>query len=264
MKKVLIPLCIACMTLAFSSCRSSKETAGISSINGEWDIVEVNGAKVNVAPGQNIPYVGFESATGRISGNSGCNRMMGSFDVNAEPGKLDLAGIASTRMLCGDMTTENNVLNAFKNVKGYKLMGKEKLALTNSLNRPVVVLEKRTAKAQLAALQGEWKVIEAGGQSIPTDLEERQKPYINFNIAKKSIHGNAGCNMINGGFNLDDKNPQAISFPAVAATMMACPNMEVERRVMNALNNTKSFRLLTDIKVAFYNEEGATTMVLSK
>lgn len=39
--------------------------------------------------------------------------MMGSFDVNAKPGSLELTGMASTRMMCPDMTTENNVLNAF-------------------------------------------------------------------------------------------------------------------------------------------------------
>ena len=50
--------------------------------------------------------------------------MMGSFDVNAKPGSLELTGMASTRMMCPDMTTENNVLNAFAQVKGYKKAGK--------------------------------------------------------------------------------------------------------------------------------------------
>ena len=55
--------------------------------------------------------------------------MMGSFDVNAKPGSLELTGMASTRMMCPDMTTENNVLNAFAQVKGYKKAGKDKVYL---------------------------------------------------------------------------------------------------------------------------------------
>lgn len=71
--------------------------------------------------------------------------MMGSFDVNAKPGSLELTGMASTRMMCPDMTTENNVLNAFAQVKGYKKAGKDKVFLCNSSNRPVVVLQKKEA-----------------------------------------------------------------------------------------------------------------------
>ena len=76
-----------------------------------------------------------------MSGNSGCNRMLGTFDVNAKPGSLELAAMASTRMMCPDMTTEKSVLSALAQVKGYKKAGKEKMYLCNASNRPVVVLE---------------------------------------------------------------------------------------------------------------------------
>lgn len=51
--------------------------------------------------------------------------------------------MASTRMMCPDMTTERNVLGALAQVKGYKKAGKDKMFLCNESNRPVVVLEKR-------------------------------------------------------------------------------------------------------------------------
>lgn len=265
MKKVFMPLCAACMVLAITSCRSSKETAGLSAINGEWDIVEINGSAVSVAAGQSVPYIGFEATSGKISGNSGCNRMMGSFDVNAKPGVLDMGNVGSTRMLCNDMTTETNVLNAFKNVRGYRVVDDNKIALTNARNRPVIVLQRKTADSQLAGLEGEWQVTEAGGVSIPAGLSTPNKqPYIVFDTAKKSIHGNAGCNIINGGFTIDEKNPDAIAFPAVAATMMACPDMDIERKVMTAINDSKSYRFLSAGSVAFYNAAGVTTMILSK
>lgn len=45
MKKVFVSICIAGAALAMSSCRSV-EKAPLSSINGEWNIIEVNGSKI--------------------------------------------------------------------------------------------------------------------------------------------------------------------------------------------------------------------------
>lgn len=157
MKKVFVSICIAGAALAMSSCRSVEKAISLSSINGEWNIIEVNGSKITPGESKSLPFIAFDTATGRVSGNSGCNRMMGSFDVNAKPGSLELTGMASTRMMCPDMTTENNVLNAFAQVKGYKKAGKDKVYLCNSSNRPVVVLQKKEADVKLSVLNGEWK-----------------------------------------------------------------------------------------------------------
>ena len=104
MKKVFVSICIAGAALAMSSCRSVEKAIPLSSINGEWNIIEVNGSKITPGESTPLPFIAFDTATGRVSGNSGCNRMMGSFDVNAKPGSLELTGMASTRMMCPDMT----------------------------------------------------------------------------------------------------------------------------------------------------------------
>ena len=110
MNKVLVSICIAGTALAMSSCRSVEKAMPLSSINGEWNIIEVNGSKVTPGESRTLPFITFDTATGRVSGNSGCNRMMGSFDVNAKPGSLSLGAMAGTKMMCPDMTTERNVL----------------------------------------------------------------------------------------------------------------------------------------------------------
>ena len=224
MKKVFVSICMAGAALAMSSCRSVEKAIPLSSINGEWNIIEVNGSKIAPGESRTLPFIAFDTATGRVSGNSGCNRMMGSFDVNAKPGSLELTGMASTRMMCPDMTTENNVLNAFAQVKGYKKAGKDKMYLCNSSNRPVVVLQKKEADVKLSVLNGEWKIKEVNGEAIPSGMEKQ--PFIAFDVKKKTIHGNAGCNLINGGFETSTSNAKSISFPGVASTMMACPDME--------------------------------------
>ena len=262
MKKVFVSICMAGAALAMSSCRSVEKAIPLSSINGEWNIIEVNGSKITPGESKSLPFIAFDTATGRVSGNSGCNRMMGSFDVNAKPGSLELTGMASTRMMCPDMTTENNVLNAFAQVKGYKKAGKDKVYLCNSSNRPVVVLQKKEADVKLSVLNGEWKIKEVNGEAIPSGMEKQ--PFIAFDVKKKTIHGNAGCNLINGGFETSTSNAKSISFPGVASTMMACPDMETEGKVLKAINEVKSFDVLSSGGIGLYDANGALVIVLEK
>ena len=262
MKKVIVSLCMAGALIALSSCRSSKDAATLSSINGEWNIIEINGAAVVPAPNQEFPFIGFDTNTGKVFGNSGCNRMMGSFDVNAKPGTIDLGAMASTRMAFPDMTLEQNVLSALGQVKKYKKLGKENIALCGSSNRPIIVLQKKAPTVKLSDLSGKWIISEAGGQSIPEGMEKQ--PFIEFNLSEKRIHGNAGCNLINGGFVADNENSSAISFPQLISTMMACPDMEVEGRVMKALNEVKSFGKLAGGGIGLYDADNTLVMVLVK
>ena len=226
MKKVFVSICIASTVLAMFSCRSVEKAIPLSSINGEWNIIEVNGSKVTPGESRNLPFITFDTATGRLSGNSGCNRMMGSFDVNAKPGSID-----------------------FKD-------------LCNDSNRPVVVLEKKEADVKLSVLNGEWKIKEVNGEAIPSGMEKQ--PFIAFDVKKKTIHGNAGCNLINGGFETSTSNAKSISFPGVASTMMACPDMEVESKVLKALNEVKSFDKLSGGGIGLYDANNALVMVLEK
>ena len=262
MKKVFVSICVAGAALAMSSCRSVEKAVPVSSINGEWNIIEVNGSKVAPGESRTLPFIAFYTATGRVSGNSGCNRMMGTFDVNAKPGSLELGAMASTRMMCPDMTTEKNVLSALAQVKGYKKAGKEKMYLCNASNRPVVVLEKKEADVKLSVLNGEWKIKEANGEAIPSGMEKQ--PFIAFDVKKKSIHGNAGCNLINGGFETSTSNAKSISFPGVASTMMACPDMETEGKILKALNEVKSFDVLAGGGIGLYDANNALVIVLEK
>lgn len=262
MKKVFVSICAVSAALAMFSCRSSKEVVSLSSINGEWNIVEINGSAVAPSQDQSRPFIGFDTTTGRVHGSSGCNRMMGSFDVNAKAGTIDLGQMGSTRMMCADMTIEQNVLNALAQVKGYKKVGKAGVALCNAANRPVLVLEKKAADVKIALLKGEWLISEVNNEPVSTEMEKQ--PFIAFNLKEKRIHGNAGCNLINGGFETNDANALSITFPAVAVTMMACPAMETEDKIMKALNEVKSFGALAGGGVGLYSADETLLLVLTK
>ena len=65
-----------------------------------------------------------------------------------------------------------------------------------------------------------------------------------------------------GGFQVDKVNPMSISFPQVISTMMACPDMEVESRVLKALNSAQSFGKLSGGGMGFYDANDNLVMVL--
>ena len=46
--------------------------------------------------------------------------------------------------------------------------------------------------------------------------------------------------------------------------MMACPDMEVESKVMKAINEVKSFDVLSGGGIGLYNADGTLVMVLVK
>lgn len=264
MMKKLFAIGVLAATVLLSSCKSSTAALTIAALEGEWNIVEINGAAVLPSSMTgDYPYMGFDTSSGRLSGNSGCNRMMGSFDASAKAGVLEFGPIAGTRMACPDMTLEQNVLNALKNIKGYKAIGAgENIALVNARNRPVVVLAPRQGQALISALQGEWMIVGVGGEAIPTTLEK--KPFISFDLQAGRIHGVAGCNNFNGSLITEASNPRSISFPAVATTMMICPDMDTEDKISRALNQVKAYNILADGKVGLYGENGDLLLLLNK
>lgn len=134
------------------------------------------------------------------------------------------------------------------------------MALYGSSKRPLIVLQKKEPAVKLSELNGKWMISQAGGEAISSGMEKQ--PFIEFNISEKRLHGNAGCNIINGGFQVDKVNPMSISFPQVISTMMACPDMEVESRVLKALNSAQSFGKLSGGGMGFYDANDNLVMVL--
>lgn len=143
MKKMFVSLCMASALTGLSSCGSTKNAATLSSIDGEWNIIEINGTVVVPAPGQEFPFIGFDTKNGTVYGNSGCNRMTGSFDVNAKPGTISLGAMGSTRMACPDMTVEQNVLKALNAVRSFGKLAGGGIGFYDADNNPVMVLVKK-------------------------------------------------------------------------------------------------------------------------
>lgn len=248
--------------ILLSSCNTVRNTVALSDIEGEWNIVRINGESLQIPSGEQQPFIGFDTRSGKIYGNSGCNRIMDSMDLQAKPGTLDFGRMGSTMMTCPNMETETKVLAALSEAKSYRKTGKDEMALSNSSNRPVVILKKRFYFMAVAELQGEWNVVSVFNQPISETTEKA--PFLIFDTKGNKISGNAGCNRLTGKLNINEDNRLSISIPPVATTRMACPDMETENNILSALSSVKTFGKLDGKRIALYTSGGAEVLVLQK
>ena len=142
-KKNLKAMGAACAAAILAcSCGSSKNALQTSALEGEWNIITVNGQK---AEAEKDPYIGMNLQEKRLYGCAGCNRIMGSLQVDEDKaGQLSFGQVGATRMLCNDMTTEHAVLAALDKVAGYEGSEKE-LTLTDGDGNALLTLAKRPA-----------------------------------------------------------------------------------------------------------------------
>lgn len=117
------------------------EVVPLSSLNGEWKVVAVNGAALPAM--ENVPAFSLDMTTHRIGGNSGCNRLSGEIRHDAAvENSISFANVASTRMACPDMDTENQVLSALNQVCAYGMLANGHLALMAEGSTVVLELER--------------------------------------------------------------------------------------------------------------------------
>lgn len=265
MRKLILSFACIGASLAMVSCGSSKQAIPVSALNGDWNIVKVAGKAISPANGK-APFIGFDIAQGRIYGNSGCNRMMGTFNANsAKSGVLSFGPIAGTRMACPDMSIEQSILNALSEVKSYKTVaGKDlSIALCNSKGKELVLLEKGAngQSATLDMLNGEWNIEKINGNPLG---KSEKVPFIGFNVAEKRVFGSAGCNSMTGMLEQEEGISNSINLDKLALTMMMCADMEVEQQVLAALNTVKTFNSLPDGKMGLYDANGNLVITLVK
>ncbi|MGM9833049.1 MAG: META domain-containing protein [Candidatus Limisoma sp.] len=113
-----------------------------TSLDGTWNIVKVLGEMVSKKM-QTRPELTFATADGRISGNAGCNRINGEvkFD-DASRNVIRFDNVASTRMMCPDMTTEQNVLAALSMARFFGELPNGNLSIFGTDGRTLLELSK--------------------------------------------------------------------------------------------------------------------------
>lgn len=144
MKKVFVALCMTGLLAATTSCKTSNNAAtSTSALNGEWKITEVNGQNITKTKNPNEAFIGFDVAKKSMYGSTSCNSFFGELNADANKGTISFGNVGSTRMMCEDIKTEEQVLKAVNETKSYELKGSKKLTLKSADGKVLMTLQKR-------------------------------------------------------------------------------------------------------------------------
>lgn len=247
---------LAAATLSLSSCGAGKQ-ATVADLAGEWEVVSLEGDELN---GGELPYMGFNTMDGRVYGYAGCNRLSGTLDKTSAAGAISFANMASTRMMCADMATEDRLLSVLHNVKTYKFGDKGSILFSDENGRVVAQLRKRCGEMKAGALQGEWRIESVDG--LPSEGNAETQPTIWFDTEEKLTHGNAGCNTFDGSYALG--KGQSLKFSQMSVTMRMCADMAFEQRLLAAFDDVAAFGALRGGKAGLFDTAGQLIIVLAR
>jgi heat shock protein HslJ/uncharacterized membrane protein/uncharacterized lipoprotein NlpE involved in copper resistance len=104
-----------------------------------------------------------------------------------------------------------------------------------------------------------WVMKEMTGFDLKKEKLMKEMPQFEFNLTDMRFAGHAGCNSISGPI---DVVGNKITFGNLMGTLMACPNMKVEKAVVNALNQKTVTYSIDKLKLTLVS--GKTKMVLQK
>ncbi|TGE08583.1 META domain-containing protein [Hymenobacter fodinae] len=87
-----------------------------------------------------------------------------------------------------------------------------------------------------------WLLYRLEAQPIPANPEREM--YLQLSATETQAEGQAGCNRFRGAFTLPSGGK--LQFGPLLSTKMACPELTLENRFLNVLNNTRSYRISAD------------------
>lgn len=227
-------------------------------ISGDWAVETVLGKK---AVGETAPFIKFVPSEGRIYGNNGCNIINGQYTTSYVDKTISLSNLATTMMLCGQSNlTDVEIGQALGMTVRYTeesgSSDEESILKFYDAGGQVVM---ELMHRDFHFLDGTWAVESIDGEEVNVDGMK-----IALDVDEKRMHGNTGCNIINGEFETDMDAANSISFSKIAMTRMACPFSGWETRMTVALEEAVTAKKLNDNQVEFIGSNGKQVMLLKK
>ena len=204
------------------------EATSLKPLEGEWSITEVLGQEV-VVNGENHPKLTLTpkgEGMLEVIGYNGCNYLNGVWNIRGT--RIIPAGeMISSLRACPDAPYEFSVNQALGQAAGYTVADDSNITLISASGNDVMKLRKRG----LAFLNGAWKVTSIDGEPITANI------YIVLDIDEHKVHGNAGCNLLNGEIVVNLDKGDGIEFRNLVTTRMSCPDLATERQFLVAMEN---------------------------
>ena len=222
-------------------------------LDGEWTVSRVNGEKVT---GDERPYIYFETAQSRFYGSGGCNLINGDYVIDQN--KIEFTNMLSTQRMCDNAPFEYQINYGLSQVATYNVSheGNETyLSLYDKYN--VKVLELR--KHNMDFINGAWQIIEVGKEKC-----DDESLRLVIDIPELRIHGNAGCNIVNGQLLIDSDKSYSIQFMQLITTMKSCPDQEREMAILLALEEVEQACPENENVVILADKNGKKLLKLKK
>ncbi len=109
---------------------------------------------------------------------------------------------------------------------------------------------------------GEWSIVKVNGQEVKAaDVENT--PFIGFSEQDGRLYGSTSCNRLLGSFKADAKTG-SIDLGNVGSTRMMCAKMDVEQKVLEALNKVKKYKVGAGGSLSLDDAAGKTLIELKK
>lgn len=225
-------------------------------VKGDWAIEKVNG---KTAVGETAPFLKFEPSEKRVYGNNGCNVINASYQYNPADSTLSFSNLVSTMMACGMTGITDIEINAALDAARYytwSLNGDDYLiTLLDADHQPVIEMMHQNFQF----LNGTWLVKEIDGEAVNVpDMK------LVIDVDEGKIHGNTGCNILNGSLETDMDAANSISFQQLGVTRKACPDMNYETQLLVALEDASKAKPLQEGRVELLNNLGKVVLVMER
>lgn len=226
-------------------------------VKGDWAIEQVNGRD---AVGEEVPFIKFSPSEKRFYGNNGCNSITGAYTYNPADSTLRFDNIASTMRLCSkEGITDYEINAALSTVTKYtwtEKNGDYYLHLFDSGMREVMLLMHQN----FDFLNGTWNV-------TMIDNTEIDNPDVQLviDVDEGKVHGNTGCNILNGALETDMDAANSISFSSIITTRMACPPGDTtETEFIVALEEASTAKPVSPTEVLLFDSMGNQVLKLTR
>ena len=225
-------------------------------VGGSWTIVQVGDKKID--RDDDMPYIVFVPGDGSFYANNGCNTLNGSYSVEGE--KIAFHNVLTTMRLCPDVDFDHEI-NAIicdevaTNIRISESGNETILEFVTPSGSPLM----RLRRGNLEFLNGQWDV--TGVDGLPS---MKSPATVFFDLTDMKLHGNTGCNFINGEIYLDHRIPNAIDFSQIITTLMACQYPEQQTCILVALEQTASAVSDGADKVMLLDGDGKILMELKR
>lgn len=225
-------------------------------IKGDWAIETVNGKN---AVGEKAPFLKFSPSEGKMYGNNGCNVINAEYQYNPGDSTISFSYLTSTMRLCHKEGLTDSEINLALDATRYytcELNGDDYyLTFYNEDHSPVMGLMHQNFQF----LNGTWSVKEIAGEKVNVP-----KMKLVIDVEEGKIHGNTGCNVLNGSLEINMESANSISFQSIAKTLMLCPDENYETQLLVALEEAMKAQPLKGNKVELLNGKNKCVLLLER